>query len=514
MPDGAPGVVPSLLGGYARGVAWTYLGVLLSGASTFFLTAWSVRRVGTAEFGQFAVVASLAGLVAMLDYAVGLAVQRASARVEAAPAAAAERDAVHAAHGAFAVVGVALAALAGGLGAVLVVAAPARMPRLGATVALFGLATALQMGTAALPAVAAGCRRFALRAPATVAGVAVRVLVAVLAVGRLGVPGLALAHLLGVAADRALLLALLRRRVRWFVARPAAPDRAALRAVVAYAVPLLVLNVSAQVLVVSDLVVVGAVVGASAVGVYQVAALLPLQMAGFLMIGHDVAFPALAGSDDPAGQESATAFLTRVFSFVGGTGLALATVLRADVVRVMLGRPSPLAEKVVAVTCAACLANLMLHGLVSLLIARGEQAAMARLVAVELPVNAVLTVSFVLALGAVGAAVATLATVALMNFVVFPLVCGDRFSHTVVDAVARNGVVPAAAGAAVALAAAAAAGGAGGGAGRLLAAAALAGFSATAAGLVLLGPGGRATLRHAVAAARPPLGDPAPAVAR
>lgn len=490
----------ALLDGYARGMAWTYLSVLLTGASTFFLAGWTVRRTGTGEFGQFAVVASVTGVLAAFDYALGLAAQRASARAESGSSGAdAERATVHAVHGAYAVVGAVLAALALVAAVLIRAGGPARMPRLWSTVGLLGLATALQLGTAALPAVALGARRFLTRSTASLAGLAVRVTVAVIAVGSMGVPGLALAHLLGVGADRLVLLAGLRRQVPWFVARPVLPDRAAVRVVRGFALPLLVLNVSAQLLVTSDLVVVGALVGAAAVGVYQVGALVPVQLGGLLMIGYNVAFPALAGSDDHPAQESATAFLTRLFSFLGATGLVLTALLRADVVTVLLGRPSALAEDVVVITCAVCLANLTLHGLVSLLIARGEQGLMARLVAIELPLNLVLTVGLVLAVGAAGAALATLATVALLNFVAFPIASRGRFARSPVDTVARHGLFPALAGSAVALAAAqVAAALAGAGAGRLALGGALAALCGVATGLVLLGPGGRRTLRGAL----------------
>lgn len=496
-----------LLGGYGRGVAWTYLSVVATGASTFFLAGWTIRRVGPGEYGQFAVVLSLAGLLAIVDYAMGLAVQRSSARIESHrdpgdPDRVGERDAVHAAHAAYAALGLLAAGLTGLAFVGVQLAAPARMPRLAAVVALLGLATALQVATAALPAVAAGSRRFSVRTMATLAGVGVRVAVAVLAVGRWGVAGLALAHLVGMAADRLVLVELLRRRVEWFVARPGPPDRPALRAVVAYAVPLLVLNVSGQLLAVSDLVVVGALVGASAAGLYQLATLLPLQVAGFLMVGYNVAFPSLAGTDDATGQEDATAFLTRSFAFVGGTALALAAFLRTDVVHVLLGRPSGLAGTVLVVFCAVSLANLVLHGLTSVLIARGDQAVMARVVAIELPVNLVLTVALVVAFGAAGAAAATLATVVLMDFVVFPVVTRHRFARPALDTVARHGLLPAATGAVLAGAAAALATAlVGPGAPRLALGALVAGALAGGAGLVLLGTSGRRTLRHALAPA-------------
>jgi hypothetical protein len=123
-------------------------------------------------------------------------------------------------------------------------------------------------------------------------------------------------------------------------------------------------------------------------------------------------------------------------------------------------------------------------------------------VAIEMPVNVVLTVWFVLELGAIGAALATLATVLLMDFVVFPIVGGPEFANPVVGTVFRHGVVPAALGAVSAVAAAAVAATAGAAVVRLTVGGVLSGVIAAGAGLVLLGPSGRATLRTAVAARR------------
>ena len=501
-PGAAPAVAggAGLLAGYGRGVAWTYLSLALGGLATLVVTAWSIRRVGPGEFGQFAVVTSITALLAVFDHAIGVAVQRSAAR--------AERDAVHAGHGAFALAGAAVAVAAVVAWAAVAIVGPAAMSRLPATVVLLGLAAALQLGTAALPAVATGCRWFSARSAATVAGLAVRVVVALATVGRLGVPALGLAQLAGVVTERLVLLRLLRRRVPWFVTRPSAPGRAALRGMASFTVPLLVLSVSGQLFAVSDLLVVGAVVGASAVGVYQAAALLPLQLGGFLMLGYDVAFPALSASDDASGQEAAASFLTSVFTFGGGAALGVAALLRGDVVELVLGRPSALGQDVVLAFCAVSLGNLALHGPVSLLIARGHPGVVARLVAVELPVNLVLTVAAVLLWGAAGAALATLATSVLMDFVVFPLATRGRFARPVLDTVAHHGLVPAALGVLVALAATLLAGLAvpGAGASRLALGAALAAVLAAAAGLLLLGPSGRATLRQALApGARPPV---------
>ncbi|MGI8806671.1 MAG: polysaccharide biosynthesis C-terminal domain-containing protein [Acidimicrobiales bacterium] len=494
---------PSLLGGYGRGVGWTYLSLLLTGGSTFFLAAWSVRRVGTAQYGLFALVTSLAALLTIFDYALGLTVQRAGSRVGAGEPDDENLTTVHAAHGAYVLLGLAGLACTLVTCAVAGLAGPAGPPYLVETVALLGAASSLQLGTAALPAVALACRRFSLRSGATVVGVAVRVGVALLAVGRFGVAGLALAQLLGVVVERLVLAELVQRRIAWFTLRPTIPDRRALRDVSGYALPLLLINVSAQLFAVSDLVAVGALVGASAVGVYQVSSLVPLYIAAVLVVGYNVVFPSLAGSDDSAGQEQATMFLTRLFGYLGGTGLALVAVLRRDVVELLLGRPDDLAEDVLLVLCAMSLANLVVHGLASLLIARGRQRLMARAVAIELPMNIVLTVALVVAFGAVGAAVGTLITAVLMDFLILPIVSRGEFGHPALAITLRHGVVPAAAGVAVALVGAQAARLAGTPAPRLLLAASAAGVVAVAAGLALLGRGGRRTVRDAFAGTPP-----------
>lgn len=498
-PDGeAVPVAPALLGGYGRGVGWTYLGLLLTGGSTFFLAAWTVRRVGTAQYGLFALATSLTGLLTVFDYALGLTVQRAGARAGQDDE---HRDLVRAAHGAYVLLGLAGMALTLAVSLAAALVDPTATPYLVQTVALLGVATSVQLGTAALPAVALASRRFALRSGATISGVATRVVVAVVLVGRIGVAGLALAQLLGVVVERLVLLQLVARRIAWFDARPSVPGRAALRGVTGFALPLLLINVSGQLFAVSDLVAVGALVGASAVGVYQVSSLFPLYALSVLLIGYNVVFPTLAGTDDAVGQEAATAFLTRVFSYAGGTALTLVALLRSDVVSLLLGRRDGVAEDVLLVLCAVGVTNLLVHGLSALLIARGRQRLMSRAVAVELPVNLVLTVALVVALGAVGAALGTLATAALMDFVILPVVSRGEFARPALATTGRDGAIPAALGAVVALAAAQVAHLSGAPGLRLVLGAGTAGLLGLGTGLALLGAGGRRTVRQALAPA-------------
>lgn len=450
--DGGP---PTLLIGFARGVGWTYVGLVLMGSSNIFLAAWTVRRVGTGQFGLFALVTAMAGLLAMFDYALGIAVVRAGGRLarQEQTHRAEDLEVVHAAHGGYLMLGAAMVTLTviGGVG--LFVSGPTR-PYLVETVVLLGLATSADLATAAAPGVAVGSRLFSLRTAGIAAGVTVRVIVALCTVDRFSVAGLAAAQFLGVTAERIVILVLLRSRVHWFDARPRIPDARALGRVSRFAGPLVALNISGQLLTVSDILVVAALAGAAAAGVFQVSTMLPLYAGAVLMTGYNVIFPMLAASDDRVVQEDTTSFLTRVFSYLCSVGLMLAIFLRRDVVTVVLGRTSAVGEMVLLLYCATCLINTVLHGMASLLIARGRQHLMSRAVAIELPTNIVLTVAFVGLFGAVGAATATLVTVVLMDFIVFPMITRREFLEPALATVARHGAVPATVGMGTAAAAA------------------------------------------------------------
>lgn len=70
-----------LFTGFGRDIGWTYLSFLVTGVSNFALAAWSVRRIGADQYGVFALVTSITAMMSVFDYALGLPVQRAAARV-------------------------------------------------------------------------------------------------------------------------------------------------------------------------------------------------------------------------------------------------------------------------------------------------------------------------------------------------------------------------------------------------------------------------------------------------
>ena len=121
-------------------------------------------------------------------------------------------------------------------------------------------------------------------------------------------------------------------------------------------------------------------------------------------------------------------------------------MMRDDVVVVIVGHSSHLASLVLVVFCAAWIANIPVHGLALLLIARGRQGSFIPLVAAEAMANIVLTVCFVEAFGPIGAAEATLLTIAVSNLLILPYVVRREFGFSTFRVVWWNGAVPVAVG--------------------------------------------------------------------
>jgi O-antigen/teichoic acid export membrane protein len=107
---------------------------------------------------------------------------------------------------------------------------------------------------------------------------------------------------------------------------------------------------------------------------------------------------------------------------------ATVIVLRVEVVVVVTGHASALGESVLVVFCCVWLANVPVHGLNLLLIARGRQKVFIWLVGVEASANLVLTIVFAVVIGPIGAAYATLVTIVVSNVILFPHIVRHEIS--------------------------------------------------------------------------------------
>jgi O-antigen/teichoic acid export membrane protein len=296
----------------------------------------------------------------------------------------------------------------------------------------------LQLLTAVLPAAAIGMEDFRTNAIASAALAATSVLVVVATIRALDVAALGLGQMVAMVISRAYLLRWSRRRAPWLNLRPERPRRAAVTALLSFSGPMVLLAIAAQLVAWTDVVSVGALVGASASALYRAGSIVPTQATGLIWRTYDVVVPLLSRSAH-ADQERATSLLTRVFSALSGVIFAAIIAVRQDIISVVTGGRSGLAEFVLVSFCLIWAVNVPAHGLSLLAIARGKHGLYVPVVLVEVVFNIVLTVVLVSAEGARGAAVATLVTILVSNLVAIPLVLRgaipSAFTLTIVDGV-------------------------------------------------------------------------------
>jgi len=501
-PSGSDGgLLPPALSvtGLGHNTAWLYLNAGASVLGGLFLLGFSFRHLGASTYGVYALVATAFAVFGTVDFGLRLFVIRATARDSESFAhderRRARRD-VEAAHQTYVLCGLFVLA-ASGITMVLVAIRQggpfggAQVPLL---VLLVGLSVALNLGTASFAGIPIGRRQFQVPAIGGLAGTGVKIAVVVTTIGHLKLVALGAGFLAGVLVSQGYCIWWVYRHEPWFRHIPRPVGWAEIRRVVSFAAPLLIISASGPAISATDLVVVGAVATTAAAGLYRAGSIVPSQATAMLFSGYDTIYPHLAGTTDLKGQENATRFLTRVAAFVAGSTFAIVIVLRVDVVMAVIGHPSALAQSVLVVFCCVWLANVPVHGLMLLLIARGRQGVFVWLVGVEAAANLALSIIFALVLGPIGPAYATLVALVASSLIVFPAIARHEFSKgiarkTLIEALAAIGV-----GGASAVLAISPLLWLGAGWGRLLIGGALGSGISCAVGLVLLRQHGRAIL--------------------
>src|SRR4051812_5038043 len=180
---------PSVLAGVGRDVAWVYLHVVVSVVVDTTVAGLAVRRLGPSAFGYVAAALTIAGLVAVVDVGLNVAVIRATARVRSAPSDDARRAAVldvRSAHSAYVALGGGTAVLSVAAAVVLGRVAPAAATAAAVAPGMLLLGTAVAMGfaTSAMSGVAIGCRRFRSFAGGSVAGALVNLVTCLVLLSR------------------------------------------------------------------------------------------------------------------------------------------------------------------------------------------------------------------------------------------------------------------------------------------------------------------------------------------
>lgn len=422
--------------GLGRDVAWIISALVVNGAGTVLMLGYALRRIGTFDYGLFILASTVVTLLVVADFGLGTSVVLAVARLVVTNTEE-ERDKARAdaltSHSVLVALGAVVTVGAGALA--FLVPVIAQVPSAGWSAAvtmsvMVAAATGLAVATSALTGAVRGSRDFKVLSVAATAGVACRVILLVSLLGRLGLVALGIAELAGVATERALLALWIRRHLPWFVFRPRRFNRAALRRSAAVALPLVILAIDSQVVAGSDAIVVGAVVGAAAVAIYRVGSIAPAQAVQTIHNAMTAGFPALA-QEERSRQVAIVRFLTKVWGFVAGVGFTLLVIFRREAVVLLLGHRNSTAELVLVLFSVTLAVDSLLHAMVLTLIARGRQGLLAALAPVELVVNLALTVFLVERIGASGAAWAAVASFLFLDLVLFPIVARNEFTPSV-----------------------------------------------------------------------------------
>lgn len=428
--------------GMARDAVWSYAALGMTLASMFLITALGFRELPDRLMGIYSIATATTALMAVVDPAVSLGISRNVARLLAGKGDPdEERSFVATGHSVLVALGLGATVLAAVLGplahAVGLVSLP---PGVWLMLALLGVSFAVQISTATWPAVLTGVRDFSGLAVAALVLSVSLLIIAAATLPTIGVAGLGIAHAGAMLLRSGYLWWRVRRMAPWASMVPARPTRRGVRILTVFALPMLLLSIAAQLMSWIDMLVLGSMAGAGIAALYRVGSLVPGQVVMLLYRAFDVAFPRLsAGEED--WQMRATALLTRVFSAGAAVCLAGLIAVRQEVVVVLTGERSPLAEAVLVIFAAAWAANVPAHGLGLLAIARGRQGAFIPIVFSEAAANTVLTVLLVRLWGPTGAAWATLVTLAVSNLAVLPYLLRRTMPGSL-TLVIRDGLVP------------------------------------------------------------------------
>jgi O-antigen/teichoic acid export membrane protein len=357
------------------------------------------RVLGLHALGQYAVIATVAGALGILDsartqdltarYAASLHPGHFSSRIKLAGLA--ELIAIAAAIG-FGVVEGSRVAVAAGL-------------------AWTGSAVMVATGEGVAAAQARG--RFSRLASANACGSVVSAAISVALLWTWGIVAVGLGMFVGSCLSRGLLLL----DARGFHGAASATPEQGIRPLRALAL----LGGAAQIVNFTDVLTISALSGSTEVGRYRAGAQIPTQLVALIFRGFDVLMPRLAASDDAAAVVLVRR-AARYLSVVVGGSCGLMIVGRRPLVHLILGHDSPRSATVLALFSVVWLVNSIVHPASLLLVARRQQHALVKLVWCEYLANLVLTVILVAGHGAVGSAVATLITLSISDLLVMPVI--------------------------------------------------------------------------------------------
>jgi O-antigen/teichoic acid export membrane protein len=403
--------------------------VVLGGAYTIWLTAYLVAHLGTGAYGAWATITAVLLPLMVLDAGLSLLVIRAAAAHRMRPdESAVEVTTAHGLYLGLGGIGLVLGLVLGLLPSALLGLSEADAQQVRYTGWILAADFGLIIGTSALPGLLRGHRRYEAIAASSLVQVAAGVVLTVVLLPSLGLVGAAVAQLLSHLAGRLVQLVLVRRLVPWFSPVPQRPRWTYLRTVMRFSGPLIVISLASQISFSTDVLVVGAIAGATAASSIAIGSRLPILAVSLLSIATDVLFPVFV--EDERRQPGRPPVLMRrallAAGLMSGCAFLFLASARTEILALWVPGVDPIAGTVFAIYCATWAIHGPAHVLALVVIAHDRHALMAPIVVVEAIGNLVLSIALVLAYGPVGAAVGSLVAVGISNGVVLPLVTRAR----------------------------------------------------------------------------------------
>lgn len=408
---------------------WTLLATFVPGAYGLAVASYLLHTLPPDLYAIWAISLALVGWLTLLDAGLASTIVRESARslVGDHPA----RARVQAANSVYQGLG----AIALGLGGVAALVIPALLgadgssAQIGTVVAILLVADfAVVLATAAWTGLLRGAGRFDLLVLVNVVQVAVAVPLFAVLVPALGIIGAAAAQLSGRLAARILLAYLVRREVDWFHLTPRRTTRRDFLSLMSFTLPIFGMQVATQVGMGTDVFIVGAVWGATAVGMYASGSQLIRYVGQFLFPAVNVVLPAFSSADYLDTRRSPQ-LLTRTLLPVTVIGVAVFLGIAANAVAVMelwAGEATALGTGVLILYAIVFTLIAPAHLMTLMLIARGQHTVIGAVVFAESIVNLCLSIVLVNAIGPIGPAVSTLLVVGTDDLVVIPLLARSR----------------------------------------------------------------------------------------
>ncbi len=417
------------LAGTASHGLWTLLATFIPGAYGLAVAAYLLHTLPDDHYALWATGLALVGWLTLLDAGLASTIVREAARSLVGDDAARVR--VQAANSVYQGLG-AVAAVIGAVASFVLpglIGAEGTSIQVGVVVAALLVADfAVVLGTAAWTGLLRGARRFDLLVLVNVVQVALAVPLFFLLLPPLGIIGAAAAQLAGRLAARVLLAVLVRRQVDWFDLRPRKTTRKDFLGLMSFTLPILGTQVATQLGMGTDVFIVGAVWGATSVGMYASGSQLIRYVGQFLFPAVNVVLPAFS-SADYVDARGAPTLLTRTLLPVTAIGVAVFLGIAANASAVM----ELWAGQVTALGAGALVAHALVFTLIApahlmtlMLVARGQHAIIGAVVLAESVVNFGLSVVLVNVIGPIGPALSTLVVIGIDDLVAIPLLASSR----------------------------------------------------------------------------------------